>query len=173
MDFYRVLDCLPERWRPYFVTLALTGLKDSELCELQPESLDHDERAIRVRDSKALAGVRMLYVAEEFWPYVLASVPVRYTRWYLRDHWVGALERAGLKEVSVTAVTRLRSKLIVEADVDCRVIHLLLTDQDNPSVERVRDQRMREEARMLAQLLPALALTEDEGRRMLLRKVPD
>jgi integrase len=37
MDFYRVLDCLPSPWRPYFVVLALTGLRTGELCELQAE----------------------------------------------------------------------------------------------------------------------------------------
>jgi integrase len=174
MQFYRILDMLPERWRPYFVILALTGLPVAELAVLRPADLDHDARAIRIKDSRTPSGVRTVCVAEQFWPYVLASVPVPVTHWYLRDHWNAAVDRAGLKEVSVTALSRLRSKLLAEADADSRGIRLLLADLGGePSVQMAWDRRTREEARLLAQLLPALALTEDEGRRMLVRRVPD
>jgi integrase len=63
MDFYRVLDFLPSRWRSFFVTLAVTGLRLEDLCELQAESLDYEWRAIRMKDSKSPTGVRTIYVA--------------------------------------------------------------------------------------------------------------
>jgi integrase len=46
VEFYRVLDMLPTRWRCYFVTLTLTGLRLEELRELEPEDLDHEARAM-------------------------------------------------------------------------------------------------------------------------------
>ena len=52
MEFYRVLDSLPSRWRSYFVTLTLTGLRLEELCELRPEDLDHEARAIRAKPER-------------------------------------------------------------------------------------------------------------------------
>ena len=95
LDFYRVLDHLTSGWRPYFVTLLITGLRVSQLCELQPESLDHEAKTVRVKDSKVPTGVRTISVAEEFWFWILAANAVPITPWHLRDQWNGAVERAG------------------------------------------------------------------------------
>ena len=174
MEFYRVLDMLPVRWRPHFITLALTGLSSEKLCEIQPHQLDHGRRAISVQDSDPSPGQSLIYVAEEFWPYVLASVPAPVTHSYLRDHWNAAVDRAGLRKLSVNALRPFRAKLLAEAEaeVECRVLGVLLSDSaEEPSKETVQDRRKQEEARLLAQLHPVLALTEDEGRRLLLRKV--
>lgn len=75
MEFYRALDSLPSRWRSLFVTLTLTGLRLEELRELQPEDLDHEARAICV---KIPTGTRTIYVAEEIWHWVVASVPLSF-----------------------------------------------------------------------------------------------
>jgi len=155
MEFYRVLDSLPSRWRSYFVTLALTGLRLGDLCELQPEDLDHEARAIRTKDSNS--GVRSIYVAESLWHWAMASVPVPFTQSHLRDHWDAAVERSGLKGVSLSDLRRLRSKLLAEA-------------RGRPGLRLVRDEA-REEARLLVEALPVLALTEDQARRLLLREV--
>jgi integrase len=155
MEFYRVLDSLPSRWRLFFVTLALTGLRLEELREFQPEDLDHEARAIRVKDSKS--GVRSIYVAETLWHWVVATVPVPFTPSHVRDQWDAAVERSGLKGVSLSDLRRLRSKLLAEA-------------KDRPGLRLVRDEA-REEARLLVEALPVLALTEDQARRLRLREV--
>ena len=38
--------------------------------------------------------MRKIYVAEEFWPFVIASVPMPISHWYLRDLWNSAVDRA-------------------------------------------------------------------------------
>jgi integrase len=151
MEFYRVLDMLPTRWRCYFITLTLTGLRLEELRELQPEDLDHEARAIRL---KSETGSRTIYVAEEFWHWAMASVPVPVTQSHVRDLWDAAVERSGLKGVSLSDLRRLRSKFLAEA-------------RGRTGLRLVRDQA-REEARLLVEVLPVLALTEDEARRLLL-----
>jgi integrase len=154
MEFYRVLDSLPSRWRSYFVTLTLTGLRLEELRELRPEDLDHEARAIRVETP---SGSRTIYVAEEFWHWVMASVPFSFTQSHVRDLWNAAVERSGLKGVHLSDLRRFRSKLLAEA-------------KDRPGLRLVRDEA-REEARLLVEALPVLALTEEEGRKLLLRGV--
>ncbi|MGH9894339.1 MAG: hypothetical protein ACREA0_20615 [bacterium] len=154
MEFYRVLDTLPTRWRCYYVTLTLTGLRLEELCELQPEDLDHEARAIRV---KTPSGSRTIYVAEEFWHWVMASVPLSFTRSHVRDLWNAAVERSGLKGVHLSDLRRLRSKLLAEA-------------KDRRGLRLVGDEAQ-EEARLLVVALPVLALTEDQARRLMLREV--
>jgi integrase len=154
IEFYRVLDSLPSRWRPFFVTLTLTGLRLEELRELRPEDLDHETRAIRVMSP---TGTRTIYVAEELWHWVTASVPVPCTLSLLRENWWAAVDRSGFKKVSVTELQRLRSKLLAEA-------------KDRSGLRLVRDEA-REEARLLLEALPVLALTEDEARRLVLREV--
>ena len=67
LPFYHVLDGFLPWWRPYFVTLAVTGLGLNKLCELRRNNLDYDARAIRLTDSVPIR-VRTIYVAEEFWP---------------------------------------------------------------------------------------------------------
>jgi hypothetical protein len=101
--------------------------------------------------------VRVIYVAEDFWHWIMAAVPLPITQAYLRDLWNGAVERAGLTKVSVTQVQRLRSRLLAGA-------------KERPVI-RLLDDEVREDALLLTQLFPALALTEDEGRRLLLRVV--
>jgi integrase len=170
MDFHRVLDSLPSRWRPFFVTLALSGLQTAELCGLEPRDLDHEERAIRPRGSER--GVRVIYVAASFWPWVVAAVPVPVRYSYLRLHWQAAVDRAGLRNVSVRDLQRLRTRLLRAAGVGCHPLRPLLTVSDEDlRAEVVHDRRRREEARLLVELLPVLALTEDEGRRLVLKVV--
>jgi hypothetical protein len=94
MEFYRVPDSLPSRWRSFFVTLTLTGLRLEELRELRAEDLDHEARAILL---KSATGNRTIYVTEEFWHWVRASVPLSFTPACLRAHWDAAVQRAGLK----------------------------------------------------------------------------
>src|SRR5215203_2101534 len=60
IEFYRVLDSLPSWWRPYYIMLVVTGMRISELCRLQPDSLDHRELTIRVSNQ---IGIRTIYVA--------------------------------------------------------------------------------------------------------------
>lgn len=157
LQFYRVLDSLPPQWRPCFVTLALTGLRLDELCELQPESLDHEERAIQVNGSKTPSSMRTIHVAEEFWPWVMAAVPVEVSPSYLRDHWKAAVDRAGLDGVRLPDLVRLRTKLLNDA-------------REQSPIQLLREGGT-EEARLLAQALPVLALTEDQGRRLLVQQV--
>lgn len=157
MEFYRVLDSLPSRWRSYFVTLALTGLRLKDLGELQPESLDHEERAIRVKGSKAPTDIRTIYVAEEFWPWVVAAVPMEVSQSYLRDHWKAAVDRVGLDGVRLSDLVRLRTKL--------------LNDARGQSQIRLLREGGTEEATLLAQALPVLALTEEQSRRLLVQEV--
>jgi integrase len=157
IEFYRVLDSLPSRLRPYFVTLALTGLKEKELCELQSVDLDQEARAIRVKAAESESKVRTIYVAEDLWAWVRAAVPVKVTYRYLRDHWSAALDRAELEDVPVSHLLRFRDKLLAETK-DRRLIRLVADES-------------REEAVLLAQALRALALTEDEARRLVLRRI--
>ncbi len=110
-----------------------------------------------MKDSKSPTGVGTTYVAEKFWPWVMAAVPVPVTQRYLRAHWDAVVDRTGLQEVSVTELRRLRTKLLEE-------------EKERPPV-RLLDDDARQEAQLLAQFLPALALTEHEGRRLLLRIV--
>jgi integrase len=149
-------ESLPSRWRSFFVTLTVTGLRLEELRELHPEDLDHEARAIRV---KSPTGSRTIYVAEEFWHWVMASVPVPFTPSHVRDQWDAAVERSGFKGVSLSDLRRLRSKLLAEA-------------KDRPGLRLVRDEA-REEARLLVEALPVLAPTEDQARRLRLREVRD
>ena len=158
MEFYRILDSLPSWWHSYYVTLALTGLRLQELCELRSESLDHDTNSIQVKDGKALTGIRTIYVAQEFWPHVMASVPMPVKAWDVRDQWAGAVERAGLMKMGISELRRLRGRLLAEA-------------RHRPGVRLLGDQTQ-EDARLLTQLLPVLTLTEYKGRRLLLRRVP-
>ena len=78
------------------VTLVLTGLRIGENCEPQPEDVDPGARAVRVRDAKTRSGVRVIYVAEEFWYWLSA----------------GSLDRGGrpawASGVSVTEIQRPR-----------------------------------------------------------------
>jgi integrase len=154
MEFYRVLDSPPSRWRSFFVTLTLTGLRLEELRELRAEDLDHEARAIL---QKSATANRTIYVAEEFWHWVRASVPLSFTPAYLRAHWDAAVERAGLKGLSLSDLRRLRSNLLAEA-------------RGRPGLRLVRDEAG-EEARLPVEALPVLALTEDQVRRLLLREV--
>ena len=157
MEFYRILDSLPSRWRAYFITLLATGLREVELCDIKSESLDHEARAIWVKDSKSPTSVRTIYVAEEFWPWVLASLPVTVTPSHLRENWKAAVDRAEVKGGRLSDLARLRAKLLEEA-------------KERPVIRLLGDEAQ-EDARLLAEALPVLALTEDEGRRLLLREV--
>jgi hypothetical protein len=87
----------------------------------------------------------------------MASVPMPVKAWDVRDQWTGAVQRAGLRKVGVSELRRLRSKLLTEG-------------KDRPGVRLLGDEA-RKEALLLIQLLPVLALTEDEGRRLLVRRV--
>ena len=105
-QFRRVLDMLPEKYRAPFIVLAYTGMRLGELVNLTPADLDHSPTVVKaggkevkvygihIRDAKTAAGVRKIYVAEEFWPFVLDSVPMPITHWYLRDIWNSAIDRA-------------------------------------------------------------------------------
>jgi hypothetical protein len=159
MEFYRVLDSLPMRWRAHFIMLVATGLRDHELCELRCGNLDHEAHAIWVRDEKAPSGIRTIHVGEQFWPWAMAAVSVQVTHWYLRDHWNAAVERAGLRKVSITELQRLRRKLLDEEE-----------EKERPMI-RLLGEEAREDARLLGQVLRALILTDDEARRLLVRKV--
>jgi integrase len=154
MEFYRVLDMLPTRWRCYYVALTLTGLRLEELRELRPKDLDHEARAIQV---KSPTTSRTIYVAEEFWLWVVASVPLSFTQSFIRDNWNAAVERSGVKGFRLSDLRRLRSNLLAEA-------------RGSAGLRLVRDEA-REEARLLAEALPVLALTEEQARRLLLREV--
>jgi hypothetical protein len=88
----------------------------------------------------------------------MAAVPVRVQQSHIRDNWSAALERAGLKGVRLSDLQRLRSKLLAEA-------------KDRPGVRLLKDEAQ-EDARLLAQALQVLALSEDQGRGLLLREVP-
>jgi integrase len=154
MEFYGVLDSLPSWWRSFFVTLTLTGLRVEELRGLQPGDLDHEARAIRV---KSPTGSRTIDVAEEFWHWVTASVPFSVTQSHVRDLWDAAVERSELKGVRLSDLRRLRSKLLAEA-------------RGRAGLRLVPDEAQ-EEARLLVEALPVLALTEDQARRLLLREV--
>jgi integrase len=170
LELYRTLDSLPPRWRPFFVTLFLTGLRTAELCELEPQDLDHEVRAIRLRDSER--DVHVVYVAENLWPWVVAAVPVPVRYSYLRLHWQAAVDRAELGDVSVRDLQRLRARLLAEAGVGYCLLRFPHTDPDeNRSIQKVRDRRSREEAQLFEHLLPALVLTDDEARRLLVRRV--
>jgi len=99
----------------------------------------------------------------------MASVPVPATRWYLRDMWEGAVERAGLKALHLSDLRRLRGKLL---KANRPTIRLLSPSTDVPTT-RANCDLTREAAQALLEVLPFLALTVDEGRRLLLRRVPD
>jgi hypothetical protein len=117
--------------------------------------------------------VRIVYVAEQFWPWAMAAVPVPVTHWYLREHWGAAVDRADFTDIRVHALREFRSKLLAQAEADAER-HLRLTDSDvDLGAETLRDRRSQAEANLLARLLPELALSEDEGRRLLLRRVRD
>lgn len=170
-EFYHVLDYFLPWWRPYFVTLAVTGLGLNKLCELQRDNLDHDARAIRLDDSVPIR-VRTIYVAEEFWPWVVAAVPVPYSRSWLYDDWHRAADLARLGRIRLDELRQFRARLLAEAEVEVTnrvILHLLSESAEDPSTETVRDLRLREEARQLVEALPELKLTEDEGRRLLIR----
>jgi integrase len=158
IHFYRILDHLPTRSRSYFITLAISGLRITDLCELRCNSIDYEERAIRVKDSKTETGLRTIYIAEVFWFWVLAAVAQPITQWDLRDQWNGAVGRAGLRKVRLGEIRRLRGRLLAEA-------------RHRPGIRLLGDQAQ-EDARLLTQLLPVLTLSEYEGRRLLLRRVP-
>jgi integrase len=105
-EFRRIIDMMPPHYQAIAVVLAYTGMRLGELAALTPADLDPvpqtltiDGREVKVygvniRDAKTAAGVRKIYVAEEFWPYVLASVPMPISHWYLRDVWNSAVDRA-------------------------------------------------------------------------------
>ena len=99
----------------------------------------------------------MIYVAEEFWHWVMASVPLSVTQSHIRDLWDAAVERSGLKGVRLSYLPRLRSKLLAEA-------------RDRSGLRLVREET-REEARLLVEALPVLGFTEDQARRLLLREI--
>jgi hypothetical protein len=98
----------PYRWRCYYVALTFTGLRLEELRELRPEDLDHEAQSIRL---KSESGSRTIYVAEEFWHWVVASVPLSFTQSFIRDNWNAAVERSGLKNFRLSDLRRLRSNL--------------------------------------------------------------
>jgi integrase len=105
-EFRRIVDMMPPHYQAIAIVLAYTGMRLGELAALTPADLDPvpqiltiDGREVKVhgvniRDAKTAAGVRKIYVAEEFWPYVLASVPMPISHWYLRDIWNSAVDRA-------------------------------------------------------------------------------
>lgn len=105
-QFHRILDMLPPHYQAPFIVLAVTGLRLGELVALLPSDLDtfpttvkmdgQDTKVhgVKVRDAKTPSGVRKIYVAEEFWPHVLATVPLSVSHWYLRDLWNAAVDRA-------------------------------------------------------------------------------
>jgi integrase len=105
-QFNRVLDMLPPHYQAPFVVLAITGMRLGELVALQSSDLDTSPHAvtmgdkvvrvygINIRDSKTAAGVRKIYVSEEFWHYVTETVPLSISHWYLRDLWSAAVDRA-------------------------------------------------------------------------------
>lgn len=174
IEFYHILDMLPSRLRPYFVVLALTGLRIGELFAMRPEDLDHEVRGIRVKSAKTTSGVQKVYVAREFWPWVMATVPVPVSYRHLRDNWSAAVERAGFKKVTLSGPRLLRSRLLAEANVEFGVIRLVFAGPDeNRGLEAVLDRRSQEEARLLVQAFQVLALTEEAGRRLLVRRIPD
>lgn len=105
-EFQRIVDMVPTHYQAPFVVLAYTGMRLGELEALTPADLDHTPQVVTVngkqervygvniRDAKTPAGVRKIYVTEEFWPYVQASVPLPISHWYLRDIWYSAIDRA-------------------------------------------------------------------------------
>jgi integrase len=166
MQFYRILDMLPKRWRSHYVVLALTGLAIDELYALQLEDLEHDARRIRVKDPKTASGVRTVYVAEQFWPWVRAAIPVPVTRRHLREQWNAAVDRAGFRKVSLAALRQLRRGVLAKAEVE-RGLRVTESDEEFGTGNSLR------EATLLVEHLQVLALTEQEGRRLLLRRVSD
>lgn len=105
-QFMRVVDMLPPHYQAPFLVLAATGMRLGELMALTTVDLDSAPTTVKldgqevkvygvsIRDAKTPAGVRKIYVAETFWPYVLATVPVQISHWYLRDVWTAAVDRA-------------------------------------------------------------------------------
>ena len=91
---------------------------------------------------------------------------------HLRHNWQAAVERSGLGTANVRELQRLRTRLLLlaEAEVNDRVMRRLLSSGEG-GLEVVKDWRRREEAALLARLLPALALREDQAQRPLVRKV--
>lgn len=184
IQFYRILDMLPFRWRCYFVTLAVTGLRLGELCALTPEDLDREPHTLKVggmditvfgvnvKDSKTPSGVRTVYVAEVYWPYVLASVPVPVTHWYLRDHWKAAVDRAGLTDVRIHDLRHFAAQLLSDANVPEAAIQALLGHAD-PGMTRMYSMTTakKETAAAMADIFPVLALSDEERRKLLLREV--
>jgi integrase len=185
IQFYRILDMLPEKWRPYFVTLAVTGLRIGELCALNQEDLDQEPHTIsvagvdvtvygiRVKDSKTPSGVRTVYVAETYWPYVVASVPVPVTHWYLRDHWNAAVDRAGMRDVRVHDLRHFAAQLLSDEGVPEAAIQALLGHAD-PSMTRMYSMTTakKETAAAMAGIFPVLGnLTDEERRKLMIREV--
>jgi hypothetical protein len=89
--------------------------------------------------------------------YAPAAAIFSFTQPHVRDQWDAAVERSGLKVVRLSDLRRLRSKLLAEAR--------------GRSGPRLVLDEAREEARLLVEALPALALTEDQARRLRLREV--
>jgi Site-specific recombinase XerD len=105
-QFMRIIDMLPPQYQAPFIVLAVTGMRLGEMMALSAKELDQAPMVVKlngqevkvfginIRDAKTPAGVRKIYVAEEFWPYVQAAVPARASHWYLRDVWNAAVDRA-------------------------------------------------------------------------------
>lgn len=173
MQFYRILDMLPFRWRSYFVVLAVTGLRIGELVALKPEDLDHDAHMIRVRDAKTKAGVRPVFVAEAFWPYVRAAIPVPVTHWHLRELWNSAVDRAQLKDIRIHDLRHFAAQQLSDAKVPEASIQAVLGHADADMTRMYSMQTARKEtAEVMAEIFPVLKLDEDQTRKLLVREVP-
>jgi hypothetical protein len=67
---------------------------------------------------------------------------------------------------------RARGRLLAEAELESGEPRLLLAKSDEKrSAETLGDGRSREEAKLLVQPLKVLGLTEEQGRRLVLRRV--
>src|SRR4051812_38936496 len=173
MQFYRILDNLAPRWRPYFITLMLTGLRTRQVCELDNDSLDHETQTILVRSTTGTTS-STVHVPKGFWAWVVAAVPVPVRYSYLRMHWVAAVELSGVeKRVSIRDLQRLRSKLLARtatganSDLPRKFVNRVWIDAHGNGAASKDGAR----PELLARALPALCLSEDQERRLLLRKI--
>ena len=171
-EFFRILDMMPEKYRPYFITLAITSLPATTVCALTVEQLDHDLCAIRPGTPGTSSELDQILVPKGLWGWIVAAVPAFVSDRYYRDMWQGAVERAGLEGYRVADLRRLARDLIAEARAmeseSQPRLRLVATGSREDQIASSVQAGLEE----LAAAFPSLALTPSESRRLILRQVP-
>ena len=117
-----------ERSVQYILMLIYTGLRVGELCALTPEDVHLEERWIDVKQSKTLAGVRQVPIAEKVAPFFtgekyicLSPTGVKYSSTNMNNTIRRTCERLGFSHSSHEARHTCIS-MLTEKKVDPRII---------------------------------------------------